>query len=109
MTTITTKETIMTDITKILLGAGALSAFGASAAPAVSAQEPAGKTRPNILFIAVDDLKPNISPYGDTLARTPAFDRLAARGVTFMNNYCQFPLSVPSRASLLTGLRPDHT
>lgn len=109
MTTITTKETIMTDITKILLGAGALSAFGASAAPAVSAQEPAGKDRPNILFIAVDDLKPNISPYGDTLARTPAFDRLAARGVTFMNNYCQFPLSGPSRASVLTGLRPDHT
>ena len=44
MTTITTKETIMTDITKILLGAGALSAFGASAAPAVSAQEPAALT-----------------------------------------------------------------
>lgn len=57
----------------------------------------------------VDDLKPNIGPYGDPIARTPAFDRIAASGVTFMNNYCQFPLSGPTRASVLTGLRPDHT
>ena len=57
----------------------------------------------------IDDLKPNIGPYGDPIARTPAFDRIAASGVTFMNNYCQFPLSGPTRASVLTGLRPDHT
>lgn len=96
----------MKELNRILLGLGSVSAL----APAVSAaQEAPEKTRPNILFIAVDDLKTSVSPYGDTLARTPSLERIASEGVTFMNNYCQFPLSGPTRASLLTGLRPDHT
>lgn len=64
--------------------------------------------RPNVLFIALDDLKPNIGIYGDTYAQTPNIDRLAHDGCTFMCNYCQMTLSGPTRASLMTGLRPDH-
>ena len=100
----------MTELKKMLLGVGSLSMVGSAAAQAAS---PSGKERaatpPNILFLVVDDLKPNIGPYGDRIAHTPAFERIAASGVTFMNNYCQFPLSGPTRASVLTGLRPDHT
>lgn len=64
--------------------------------------------KPNILFIAIDDLRPVISVYGDKMANTPNFDRLAKYCVTFSNNYCQMSLSGPTRASLLTGLRPDE-
>jgi len=65
--------------------------------------------RPNILFIAVDDLKPEIGAYGSRTAYTPHIDRLAAAGTVFLSNYCQQALCGPTRASLLTGLRPDHT
>lgn len=65
--------------------------------------------RPNILFIAIDDMKPWLSAYGDSVAKTPGFDRLAQRSVTFDNTYCQVALSGPTRSSLLTGLNPDHT
>ena len=100
----------MTDLKKMLLGVGSLSMVGSAAAQtAPTSGKERVATPPNILFLVVDDLKPNIAPYGDRIAQTPAFDRIAASGVTFMNNYCQFPLSGPTRASVLTGLRPDHT
>lgn len=67
------------------------------------------QTKPNILFIAVDDLKPMLGCYGDSLIKTPNIDRLASRGVVFRHAYCQQALSGPSRASLLTGLYPDAT
>lgn len=63
--------------------------------------------RPNILFIAVDDLASKVNSYDNPLAKTPNFDRLAAMGVQFNNAYCQLPLCNPTRASVLTGLRPD--
>jgi len=63
----------------------------------------------NILFIAVDDLKPITGCYGDRHAVTPGIDRLAREGITFQNCYCQQAVSAPSRASLLTGLYPDKT
>ncbi|MCX6327474.1 MAG: sulfatase [Bacteroidia bacterium] len=63
----------------------------------------------NILFIAVDDLKPILGCYGDKLVKTPNIDRLAKRGTIFMQNYCQQAVSGPTRASLMTGMRPDHT
>ncbi|MBI9072970.1 MAG: sulfatase [Melioribacteraceae bacterium] len=63
----------------------------------------------NILFIAVDDLKPNIGCFGDDIAITPNIDRLAEQGTVFANNHCQQAVCAPSRASLLTGLRPDRT
>jgi iduronate 2-sulfatase len=63
--------------------------------------------QPNILFIAVDDLRPSIGCYGDAHAITPNMDRLAKRSVQFNRAYCQVGVCNPSRASLMTGLRPD--
>ncbi len=65
--------------------------------------------KPNILFIAVDDLKPWVSAYGDKHAKTPGMDRLAREGVVFQNSYCQQAICAATRASILTGMRPDKT
>ena len=65
--------------------------------------------KPNILFIAVDDFKPEIGAYGNTMVKTPNIDRLAKMGTVFMNNYCQQAVCGPTRASLMTGMRPDVT
>ena len=63
----------------------------------------------NILFIAIDDLKPILGCYGDKLIKTPNIDRLAKMGTVFMNNYVQQAVCGPTRASLMTGKRPDYT
>ena len=55
--------------------------------------------KPNILFIAIDDLKPTLGAYGHALA-TPAIDRIAAKGTTFLNAHCQQAVCGPSRASV---------
>jgi len=68
-----------------------------------------GKKPKNILFIAVDDLKPLLGSYGDTIIITPNMDRLASDGFIFTNAHCQQAVCAPSRASLLTGKRPDYT
>jgi len=62
---------------------------------------------PNILFIPVDDLRPDLGCYGNNQIITPNINRLATGGVTFTRTYCQQAVCNPSRASLLTGLRPD--
>ncbi len=68
---------------------------------------PGSGKRPNVLFIAVDDLRPELGCYGNTAIKTPNIDRLAARGIVFGQSHCQSAVCNPSRASLMTGLRPD--
>ncbi|MDF7823917.1 sulfatase [Pontiellaceae bacterium B12227] len=65
--------------------------------------------KPNVLFIAVDDLKPWLGCYDHPVVKTPNIDRLAKAGTVFRNTYCQVALCGPSRMSVLTGLRPDTT
>ncbi len=67
----------------------------------------AATVKPNVLLICVDDLKPVIHCYGDATAKTPHFDRLAARGVRFDSAYCNQAVCSPSRNALMTSLRPQ--
>jgi iduronate 2-sulfatase len=87
-----------------MAGMTAAASFEAfSKAPGTSAK-PA-----NVLFIGVDDLRPQLGCYGHKRMVTPHLDKLASRSVLFRNNYCQQAVCSPSRTSLLTGCRPDTT
>lgn len=72
--------------------------------------KPEEKWPPNVLFIAVDDLNNMLGVLDDySHTKTPNIDRLASKGVMFSDAHCQAPLCGPSRASLMTGLRPSTT
>ncbi len=91
------------DFLSTSLKAGA-AAFTTSLLPTLRASADEGY---NVLFIMVDDLRPLLGCYGHSKMHTPNIDRLAQRGTLFNRAYCQFPVCNPSRASILTGLRPE--
>jgi iduronate 2-sulfatase len=73
------------------------------------AEKPSRAAKPNVLFIAVDDLRPELGCYGSPIAQTPSLDKLAGQGLLFNRAYCQEAICRPSRASLMTGTRPETT
>ena len=82
--------------------------FVISHSTAAPKQPPAvSPSKPNILFIAIDDLRPELGCYGSPIAKSPNLDQLAAEGRLFNRAYCQQAICSPSRASLMTGARPD--
>jgi iduronate 2-sulfatase len=64
------------------------------------------KLRPNVLFIAVDDLRPEVNSFGAKQIKSPNIDRLSSEGLSFSRAYCNVPVCGASRASLLTGIKP---
>ena len=95
----------------VALGLGALAsatmprwALGQGAGPGASASGPDG---PNVLMICVDDLRPQLGCYGHGHVISPNIDRLAGEGTLCRRAYCQQAICGPSRASFLTGLRPE--
>src|SRR5215207_7251927 len=80
------------------------------AALSFAAPAAAESKKPNVLFIAVDDLNHWVGHLGrNKQTKTPNIDRLATRGVTFTHAYCAAPVCNPSRASLMSGMRPGST
>ncbi|MEO0416146.1 MAG: sulfatase-like hydrolase/transferase [Verrucomicrobiota bacterium] len=73
-----------------------------------SISQAADASKPNLLFIAFDDLRPQIATFGTAEAITPHLDALAKEGVQFNKAYVSYPLCSPSRATMLTGLRFDN-
>lgn len=86
----------------------ALVLFGMTACCDVIGISAAETAPPNILMIAVDDLRPELNLFGEKGMVTPNLDRLAKRGTIFQRAYCQFAVCGPSRASLMSGLRPTR-
>jgi iduronate 2-sulfatase len=75
---------------------------------AMTSDEMRSAEHPNVLFIAVDDLRPELGCYGKSHIHSPNIDRLASEGVLFEQAYCMVPTCGASRASLMTGIRPSR-
>jgi arylsulfatase A-like enzyme len=89
----------------MLAGGAALPFLGRSMSSA--RQGRSGDRKMNLLFIAVDDLRPQLGCYGKRQIISPNIDRLASEGMLFERTYCQQAVCGPTRASLLSGVRPD--
>ncbi len=79
-----------------------LAAVVLASSPTLAAE----RERPHVLFIAVDDLRPELGCYGKQSIHSPNIDRLATSGMVFERAYCMVPTCGASRASLMTGIRP---
>src|SRR5215471_2910808 len=90
----------------LLLTAFGLAVLGLANPRAATAQQP---KRPNILFIAIDDLRDWVHYLGNQQVKTPNIDRVAARSVTFTHAYCASPVCNPSRTALMSGQRSSTT
>jgi iduronate 2-sulfatase len=86
-----------------------LSLLASITLPTAAAEKTLRADKPNILFIAIDDLKPILGSYGNPLIQSPNLDEIADNGTVFLNNHCQQAVCGPSRASIMTGMRPDYT
>ena len=93
-------------ITLILILSGSLPCAEAQPEDATPAEN---TQRPNILLISIDDLRPDLGSYGHPIAKTPSLDSFAQSGLLFEQAYTQQAICGPSRASLMTGLRPPTT
>jgi len=95
--------------------AAAGSAFAADSTAAASIPDSAASTiapkasRPNVLYIIMEDSGPNFGCYGEPLVQTPHLDRLAAQGVRFANAFCTAPVCSASRSALMTGCYQTFT
>jgi len=77
--------------------------------PRIQAEEASDAKQPNILFIAVDDLRKELGCYGHPIVQSPNIDRLASEGTIFERSYCMVAVCGASRASIMTGIRPTKT
>lgn len=76
---------------------------------ACTTQPSAPTARRNILFLGIDDLRPELGAYGAPLMKTPHIDKLASEGLLFERHYAQFAVCIPSRVALLTSLHSERT
>jgi iduronate 2-sulfatase len=93
---------------RVLAGMSTSCILGCQASKTLSSSEEASR-KPNILFVIVDDLRPEMGCYGNAHIKTPHFDAFARESLRFSNAYCQNAACAPSRASVMTGLRPAST
>ena len=91
---------------RTFLQSAAAGACAAGVAAGTTSDRAAAERPRNVLFICVDDLRPQLSCYGKDFMITPHLDRLAESGVVFQNHFCSVPTCGASRCSLLTGARP---
>lgn len=95
---------------RLFVGIGlAIAIVGTSASGSPASGQATPADRPNVLLILVDDLKPALGAYGDTIAQSPHLDQLAASGIRFDRAYCNQAVCAPSRNNLLIGSRSTST
>src|SRR6476620_2250371 len=90
----------------VLAGLLAGVTYGAAAAAAAPVAAAAADQRPNIVFIASEDISPDLGCYGNKFVHTPTLDKLASEGVRFTRCFTHAPVCAPSRSGMITGMYP---